>query len=106
MNVAHLLRETITLKRRRSHSEAGDSTRKPSATMSARLERKVGVLISPSGTETTFDAVVYTVEALEPGDLVFFPEDSTTGVAAGRRVLQVKREVALDGSPGFFASYL
>ena len=90
--------ETVTVKRTTSHSDAGDPTRGTSFTCRARIERAGVEQGDVEGRAVDTDHRVFTDTAIEQGDLLFFPEDATDDDDNGHRVVQVTKNVRLDGS--------
>lgn len=98
--------ETLTVKRKTAHTAAGDVTRGTTTTMAARIERGEGTLQLADGTELRYEARVFTAAALQLQDLLFFPEDSTSGQEAGRRPMRVEPMRELDGTVSHWETYL
>ncbi len=95
LNITARCTETITVKRQTGHSTGGDPTYATAVTMKARIER--ARLESPD---------LYTVEALQLGDLVWFPEADASDIDESHRVVGVALQKALDGTTTHYESRL
>jgi len=98
INTAPRLTETITVKRPTAHSAFGDATLGTTFTTPARVERSSSDVAADSGRGDAEATQVLARVELRLGDFVFLPEDDTADVSTGRRIVNVARVVALDGT--------
>lgn len=107
LRIDHLLTETISVRRVSGFSSGGDPTRATAVTMPARVQRVVSQGAPPAqGYDDVGGEIVFTTSELLVGDLVFLPEDDPTNLNTGRRVKNVTRHVALDGTVTHYTSGL
>jgi hypothetical protein len=98
LNVSKRLTETVTVKRPTSHSSSGDPVFGAPFTCAARVERLEGDAGDAGGRKRTDSTKLITTTELKAGDVVWLPEDNTAQVSAGRKILTVKQNRAIDGS--------
>ncbi len=106
LNIAARLTETITVQRQTGHGSGGDPTYGTAFTMAARIERARSESADAEGRRANDQPDVYTVDALQLGDLVWYPEADTSDVDESRRVVGVALLKALDGTTTHYESRL
>ncbi len=98
LDIRARLTETVTVKRISGHSAAGDPMYGAAVTMKARVERARLEASDGEGRRSSDAPDLYTVEALQIGELVWFAEDDTADVNDSHRVVACVPLKALDGT--------
>jgi predicted nucleic acid-binding Zn ribbon protein len=106
VNVTARLTETITVKRPTGHTSAGDWTYGANFTAPARVQRDTQEVQDAEGRRVSNATILITTTELLVGDMVWLAEDSTADADACRRILNVKRRVALDGTVTHYTATL
>ncbi len=106
LNIAARLTETISVQRQTGHSKAGDPTFGTLFTMKARVERARLEAADGDGRKSSGQPDLFTIDALQLGDLVWFDDGDTADVNDSFRVISAVPMKALDGTATHYETRL